>query len=323
MALVARLVVVLLLVRPLSAAADFEAGVQSYQRGDYVAALQAFLPLARGGNVRAQAIVALMYFYGEGVPRDDALATQWYRRAAESGFAVAQFNLGKLNAEGRVPDGGIAEAQAWYRRAAAQGHRGAESELAQLERGKLAPSKRIEDAPGLRRLARLAAESAVAEPGRVARESADSGRERSRTHGMVYELQLGAGPSHHAREGIRAAGALPVDAQDSIANPRLVLAPTRTLSARSAETRFGVQLGASRSPDRAAALLSQVRQRNEDLLEDLAGQVERRDLGPEKGVWYRIRVGTLPTRPAATRLCEELARRDPASTCFAVDMVLR
>ena len=53
--------------------------------------------------------------------QDDAEAAQWYRRAAERGYAAAQTNVGVLYSEGRgVPEDATAAAR-WYRRAAAQG----------------------------------------------------------------------------------------------------------------------------------------------------------------------------------------------------------
>jgi TPR repeat protein len=35
-----------------------------------------------------------MYDNGQGVPQDYATAVRWYRKAAEQGYAKAQFNLG-------------------------------------------------------------------------------------------------------------------------------------------------------------------------------------------------------------------------------------
>jgi len=43
-----------------------------------------------------------MYYNGEGVPQDYAVAMKWYRLAAEQGHAKAQYNLGVMyyNGEG-------------------------------------------------------------------------------------------------------------------------------------------------------------------------------------------------------------------------------
>ena len=41
-----------------------------------------------------------MYAEGAGLPQDDVAAAQWYRKAAEQGFALAQRELGRLYAAG-------------------------------------------------------------------------------------------------------------------------------------------------------------------------------------------------------------------------------
>lgn len=47
---------------------------------------------------------------------------RWYRRAADQGYANAQFSLGVMYAEGRGVSKNDEEAVKWFRRAAAQGH---------------------------------------------------------------------------------------------------------------------------------------------------------------------------------------------------------
>ena len=59
---------------------------------------------------------------GKGVPKDDAEAVKWYRKAADQGDAIAQFNLGWMYDEGRGVSKDDAEAVRWYRKAADQGH---------------------------------------------------------------------------------------------------------------------------------------------------------------------------------------------------------
>ena len=53
-------------------------------------------PLAKEGNVHAQARLAFLYANGEGVAQDYAAAVGWYRKAAEQGNAIAQYNLGDM-----------------------------------------------------------------------------------------------------------------------------------------------------------------------------------------------------------------------------------
>ncbi len=51
-------------------AADFDAGVNAYQRGDYATALRIFRQLADQGSADAQSNLGVMYAYGQGVTRD-------------------------------------------------------------------------------------------------------------------------------------------------------------------------------------------------------------------------------------------------------------
>ncbi len=55
------------------------------------------------------------------LPKDEAEAVRWYRKAAEQGYAQAQFNLGVVYANGRGVAKDEAEAVRWYRKAAEQG----------------------------------------------------------------------------------------------------------------------------------------------------------------------------------------------------------
>ncbi|MDB4786088.1 sel1 repeat family protein, partial [bacterium] len=55
------------------------------------------------------------------VPKDDTKAVKWYRKAAEEGFATAQFNLAYIYYQGEVVPQDYAEALKWNRRAAEQG----------------------------------------------------------------------------------------------------------------------------------------------------------------------------------------------------------
>ena len=45
-----------------------------------------------------------MYGAGRGVPQDDAEAVQWFRQAAEQGYAEAQYNLGIMYARSDPED---------------------------------------------------------------------------------------------------------------------------------------------------------------------------------------------------------------------------
>ena len=58
----------------------------------------------------------------------------WYRKAAEQGYADAQYNLGILYANGQGVTQDYAEAARWYRKAADQGDAIAQINLDDLAR---------------------------------------------------------------------------------------------------------------------------------------------------------------------------------------------
>jgi hypothetical protein len=115
-------------------AGPFEDGIAASARGDYVAAMALWRPLADEGDAQAQYRVAVMYDLGRGVARDYQAAVLWYRRAADQGHANAQHNLASMYelGDGVEPDYALAAAVGWFRRAALQGYAPAQCSLGGL-----------------------------------------------------------------------------------------------------------------------------------------------------------------------------------------------
>ena len=109
----------------IAVAADFDAGQEAYERGDYATAFREFHPLAEQGDADAQFNLGVMYGRGEGVPQDYAEAAAWYRRAAEQGDANAQYNLGVKYEQGKGVLEDFVFAYAWFNLAVAQGNENA------------------------------------------------------------------------------------------------------------------------------------------------------------------------------------------------------
>ena len=61
-----------------------------------------------------------MYRDGRGVPQDFTQAMAWYRKAADQGSAVAQYNLGVMYRDGRGVPQGYVEAHKWHDLAASR-----------------------------------------------------------------------------------------------------------------------------------------------------------------------------------------------------------
>jgi TPR repeat protein len=80
-------------------AGPFEDGQVAFRRDDYAEALRLW---GQSADARAQFGIGQMYYMGQGVLRDNAQADAWYRKAADQGFAYAQFDLGAAYEDGRL-----------------------------------------------------------------------------------------------------------------------------------------------------------------------------------------------------------------------------
>lgn len=75
------------------------------------------------GNTKAQVVLAGLYLFGQGVPKDTAQAAALYRKAASEGNAPdAQFALSRMLLRGKGVTKDPVEALLWQKRAALGGH---------------------------------------------------------------------------------------------------------------------------------------------------------------------------------------------------------
>ena len=115
-----------------SSGADYEKGLNAFLAGDYTTALGEFRPLAESGHAIAQFNLGVLYDKGLGVPQDFEIALMWYTLAADQGYASAQTALGEMHNKGQgVPQDNRIAAR-WYTLAAEQGHAGAQYSLGRM-----------------------------------------------------------------------------------------------------------------------------------------------------------------------------------------------
>lgn len=74
----------------------YQEGLEAARNGDYDTALEEFRKAADKGLHLAQYNLGVLYYSGRGVPQDFSKAMEWTRKAAEQGHAEAQFNLGAM-----------------------------------------------------------------------------------------------------------------------------------------------------------------------------------------------------------------------------------
>jgi eukaryotic-like serine/threonine-protein kinase len=93
---------------------------------------------ARGDPAAENSLGVLYLRGGEGLPRDEVKALDWFRKAAQQNYAKAEVNLGDMYLSGRggLPEGSYADALSWFLKAAAQNDPAAEYRLGLMfERG--------------------------------------------------------------------------------------------------------------------------------------------------------------------------------------------
>ncbi|GMQ76570.1 MAG: hypothetical protein BMS9Abin01_1852 [Gammaproteobacteria bacterium] len=291
----------LLVASSVLAQSGFDKGASAYKRGDFETALAVFRPLAEKGDAKAQSILGLMYSYGEGVPVDYRESARWYRRAAEQNSNVAQYNLGMLYLEGKGVPQNTDEAITWLTKAADGGHFRARSELAKLDVGSYSnlasiPSASLEAPPTM--------STAESEP-----------------RSVVMRKPVPPPPAEPktsptaARATMASAAASPTPEKTN----NNAQGNTRAPQASASNDRvYRVQLAASRSEEYIRRDWSSYQERYSDIFDGLDGSVERAEVGEEKTVWYRLRVGPFASAASAKELCAKLAARNIKIGCLPV-----
>ena len=104
-------------------------GSRAAASGNYAKALQFFRLAAEHGYADAQNAIGTFYALGRGVGKDAAAAVHWYTPAAQQGCAAAQYNLALALANGSGTKADLTAAFRWYSLAAEAGHAGAQNNL--------------------------------------------------------------------------------------------------------------------------------------------------------------------------------------------------
>src|SRR5258708_40224439 len=94
------ILIVALLLPPLARAdvadAAFRNRLTAFNEGSYARAQEAWVPLARAGEARAQTGLGVMYYSGRGVPRESVRAAEFFQGAAGHGEPTAELCLAQV-----------------------------------------------------------------------------------------------------------------------------------------------------------------------------------------------------------------------------------
>ena len=95
-------------------AADFKAGLDAYEKGDFAGARREWTPLAEQGMAEAQYNLGLIHQHGKGLAADAAVAFDWYLRAAEGGYLRARYRVAEMYEAGLGTRQDLIQAHLWY-----------------------------------------------------------------------------------------------------------------------------------------------------------------------------------------------------------------
>jgi hypothetical protein len=108
---------------------DYQTGLDAYTIGDYQTAMKKWTAVVEGPATAVNPLVyvethyaiAMLYWQGQGVPRDFHKSYQWLLKAANLNHAGAQAKLGYLYTDGVAVPRDFNMAFEWYSKAAMQG----------------------------------------------------------------------------------------------------------------------------------------------------------------------------------------------------------
>ena len=104
-----------------NAGAEFAMGLRESSIDRFAAANSWYRRAADQGYAPAEYYLGYAYFSGHGVATNDVTANFWYRRAADQGYPLAEYGLGYDDGLGLGTAANMAAANQWFRKAARQG----------------------------------------------------------------------------------------------------------------------------------------------------------------------------------------------------------
>lgn len=262
--------------------------------------------LAEAGDPEAQIGLGLMLEWGHGVERDHAQAASWYRRAAEGGRPLGAFYLGQLYERGLGVEQDHAAAAEWYRKAATEGNASAQFKLGHFHEKGLGVEKNYAAAVAWydRAAANWIAER-VYPPGTERLLGSPEPPLRLAPPGPPPTALLP--PPEVTEPGNETGEATPPPKSTTRPPERPEEDAPRAPSAGAGEW---VHLASYRQRNGAIAAWHELIGRYPELLGSHAMDVRRVDLGPELGVFFRLRAGPLSAAAAAKALCRSLRDQD-------------
>jgi len=125
------------------------AAVKVYQEGRFEEAMKMFITLANQGDAQAMYNLGIMYMSGQGTPKNDKTAFDWYSKAAHSGHPDAINNVASFYWEGIGVEKNQQKALEYFKSAAEKGSAPAKDFMARYEAASKGSGTTLNDALNL------------------------------------------------------------------------------------------------------------------------------------------------------------------------------
>lgn len=249
------------------------------------------------GLAEAQFNLAVMYFKGEGVQKNLPEVIKWVSLSAGQGYMDAMFRLGVMYEQGTGLDRNLDEALKWFRRAMDKGHDKAPARVAAVTAAK------SDD----RKLEQARAQDIVAAPEPAPEPAA---KQETAQEKAPSPLPVAATPASVPKPVQAAAPALPP--------PFPAHQPAPAARGQSAAAGWRVQFASLQDAARARAIGERLQRLHGDGLDGARLFVRRADLGPGRGIYFRVQAGPFATDTAAQDACGAVRRSAPGQACMVV-----
>lgn len=284
--------------------AQSDKGMAAYDRGDYENAVAIWKKLADAGNAVAQFNVGNMYLKGLGVARDPKQAAHFYELAASQGHGVSQYNLAVMYAGGAGVTRDYQRAMNWIDKALANMTDEDGRQLAQQARSfiaaRLAEESAVTAAKPPTATTTTAAAEQPAEPMPATPAAPADAATQSQTPATEADTGETGTPSEQQQTS---AGAQPTSSQEPAYTETWEAKPGAQVA--DSDQGYTVQLASYRHEDNAAEGWRRLSKEHPDLLAGLDHTVESAVLDDGTTI-YRLRVGRFSGFSAANTLCTDL-----------------
>ncbi|QFU74775.1 sel1 repeat family protein [Halioglobus maricola] len=81
---------------------ELSQGIRAFNKRHYEEAFRLLEPLAEAGELRAQLILARLYYAGNGVEKSDSRYHYWLQKSADSGDKSSRARVKKLHRQGKL-----------------------------------------------------------------------------------------------------------------------------------------------------------------------------------------------------------------------------